>query len=235
MSHAREAAFELAADSFFVGGGEQQELFDQAADLFCKEAVRLETDAGISLTRNPTFTADTLAKHSPEKFNLVAWMIAQDMPVRECARVAHVSPNTVMAIRRKIEQTGQVDTVRQLLADDARSLARLTLERIKEILLTRNQDDLDEGKLANLLKHLVEKSELLAGNATERVEWKPTKPEPSAYEQFIAGALDVTPDEMRPAVEKSDAHAGRLAAGAVTEDEPERAAGPGGEMQGEGL
>jgi transposase len=210
-------AFDLVADSLFVGAGAQQELFDRAADFFCRAA----DPSGLPdthLSRNPTFSADFLAKRHPEKYNLIVWMRVQGMPLRYTARIAEVSPNTVEAVDRKLEASGDVETARKMLAANARYLARLTLERIAELLQERDASELDEGKLANLFKHLIEKSELLVGNATERHEWKAEPPKPSDYERFIAGTIDVTGSlEMRPGAEKSDVRA-RLAAGSDEAD-----------------
>lgn len=195
-----DQAFEIAADSFFIGGGEQPELFDRAADLFFHNSTLLESGNLPETPRNPQFTAATLKKHRPEIYNLIVWMRLQMMPLRHTARVAQVSTNTVQAVDLEIESRSEVETIRKALAGNARYLARLSLERIGEILQERNQGDLDEGKLANLFKHLIEKSELLSGNATERIEWKPQPRAASAYEEFIQEAEIV---EMHPGGEIS--------------------------------
>lgn len=224
-----DQAFDLAATSFFVGGGEQQELFDRAADLFCQNAAKEESGDLPAQPRNPQFTAETLKKHRPATYNLIVWMRLQMMPLRHTARIAQVSTNTVSAIDCEIESRQDVETVRKALAGNARYLARLSLERIAEILQERKQSDLDEGKLANLFKHLTEKAELLSGNATERIEWKPESRPATAYEEYIQEA-EVIQDETHTGGDISgvrarpDAAAGEDPAAAdVGEDEGEQA------------
>lgn len=155
------------------------------------------------------------------------------MDLRYTARIAEVSTNTVAAIDRQIDQSANVETIRKALAGNARYLARLTLERIEEILRDRNRDDLDEGKLANLLKTLVEKSELLSGNATERIEWKPKAKPSSAYEEFIQDAEVIEP-ETHPGRENFEERGGRMLGDGAGSGDAGGLAGGDTEGQGDG-
>jgi hypothetical protein len=205
VSKALDAAFDLAAARLFAGQGEQTDLFDDAAVLFCR---RVETGNLQAIPRELQYTASTLKAGKPELYNLVVWMLLQGMGIRHAARVAQISANTVGAIAKELDRSADVDTVRAALAGNARALARLTLERIEEILLERDRDELDEGKLANLFKHLVEKAELLAGNPTERIEWKPEPREKIDYAKYI----EAEAVEMGTGVGNSGPH-GTAAAG----------------------
>lgn len=197
-SDPRDEAFEIAAAHFFAGDGDQLQLFEAAADFFSGQVCLDEAEALPNPPRNPRYTAATLKANRPEAYNLIVWMRLQRIPLRYAAKVAGVSTNTVAAIDAEIEKNTKVETVRKALAFDMRGLARLTVERIREILLERAEGDLDEGKLGNMLKHLVQQSELLEGNATERVEWNPEKRPPTPYEEFIQQADVVDAEEMDP-------------------------------------
>lgn len=216
----KDEAFEIAAAHFFAGDGDQLELFERSADFF-SEQVTLR-DAGVlgARPRNPQYTAQTLKKNKPETYNLVVWMRLQAMPLRHTAEIAHVCTNTVAAVDREIEKNSKVETVRKLLAADMRSLARLGADRLREILIDRDQADLDEGKLANILKHTVQMSELLEGNATERVEWNPEKRERTSYEDYIQQAIPVDAEEIGPSGEKTDQREAADRAGQVESPTP---------------
>jgi len=196
-------------------------LFEEAASFFSEQAILDEAGTLPEPPRNPRFTAAQLKKNRPEVYNLIVWMRLNLMPFRYVAEIAGVSTNTVDAIDREISSQVEVETVRKCLAADMRSLGRLVMERLREILLDRDQEDLDEGKLANVLKHVVEKAELLEGRATERIEWNPNPKETTDYEEYIRQAIPVDAQEMDPGVGKLPLHEGSALPGppAITSGE----------------
>lgn len=187
---AQSKAFEVAARDFFIGGGDQQELFERTEDFFCQNLMAVEAQ-DLEIPRNPQYTLKTLKKNRPEVYNLIVWMRLQFFPLRQTARIAQVCPNTVSAVDRELNQSQNVETVRELLAEGYRGLARLTVERLNEILMNRDHEDLDEGKLGNLLKHTTQMAELLSGRPTERIDWKPGDRDKVDYEQFIKEAIPI--------------------------------------------
>lgn len=204
MSDASTEAFDLAVDSLFAGAQGQQELFGAAEALFFAKAPDVdEQEVSRRVKRNPVYTAAFLRKHHPEKWNLIVWMRLQMMPLRYTAAIAEVSTNTVAAVDREIDASAKVDTIRAKLSEDSRSLARMSLERIREILMARGADELDLKDLINVFKHTVEKSELLDGNATQRFEWTPKPRAPNDYLAYIQEAELVPPAQTGPEPEKS--------------------------------
>jgi hypothetical protein len=113
------------------------------------------------------YTGLRLKERHPRLHQAVIGLLATDsLGIMTIAKLLHVSPNTVMAIRDS--EGVAIDTEKTYQASQNLSLARLTGERIRELLL----DPTHKEKLRDLavtLGILTEKGLLLAGEATSRV------------------------------------------------------------------
>lgn len=160
MSESRQSLIEQAKQqpqqpTLFGGGGSE-----------AMDAALFAADEG---SRNPEFTGARLFAQKPDIYKSIIALSAEGLGVLRIARVLHVSPNTVLAVRQR--EPAAVDIERKRLAGLSREAARMCVEGILEMLADPKQvakmSIRDKGIVAGIL---VEKSELLSGGPTARVE-----------------------------------------------------------------
>jgi hypothetical protein len=137
-----------------------------------------------NIQKSGEYTGERLAVRDPAKYSQVAMMLAQGMSVRYIKKRLRVAHGTVMAIRTA--EAGAISTLKERLGAGMRGAAQLCVEEITDA-LARHAEDLPEDatktqleewkasridtkSLAIILGILVDKSELLTGGATVRVE-----------------------------------------------------------------
>lgn len=105
------------------------------------------------------FTGERLFARHPEKYRLAVRMIAGGLGTCQIANALQISHNTVQAIR---EREGiPIDREKQDILNTARTVARLTAERVRELAPTMTARD---ASIAFGI--FAEKMQLLAGEAT---------------------------------------------------------------------
>ena len=163
MSESRQSLIEQAKQqpqqpTLFGGGG--SEAMDAA--LFAAE----ETGAG---GRSPEFTGARLFSQKPETYQAIVALSAEGLGVLRIARLLHVSPNTVLAVRAR--EPREVDIEKRRIATLTREAARMTVEAILDQLQDPVQVEMMSLKdRAITFGILAEKAELLSGGPTARLE-----------------------------------------------------------------
>lgn len=191
---------------FGAGGSESMD-----AALFAAEESRC---------RNPEFTGARLFAKKPELYKSIIALSAEGLGVLRIGRLLHVSPNTVLAVRAR--EPVAVDIERKRLAGLSREAARMCVEGILEMLADPKQvakmSIRDKGIVAGIL---TEKSELLTGGATARLET-----------QGHTASVDIV-EYLRWI---KDEYASRIGSGGEKEGQRALAAGPvgGGDAPGAG-
>lgn len=118
---------------------------------------------------NGVFTGERLLAQRPEKYAAIISLTAEGLGAILIGSILHVSPNTVLAVRRR--EAEAIDIDRQRLAVAAMGVARMCIEAIEE----RLADDALRAQipvrdLGILVGIMADKSELLSGRATQRLE-----------------------------------------------------------------
>lgn len=162
------------------------------------------------------FTAEILFTRHKDKYLAAVSFLAEGIGILRIASLLHISPNTVIAVRER--EGSAVDIERGRLARLSRAAARLCVEAIVDLLSSplrvREVSARDLGILHGIL---VDKSELLSGGATARIEHTDSAPGHAELAAYLAGlrarastglegetrgqkAIDVTPGvEVGPA------------------------------------
>lgn len=170
--------------------------------------------------RNPEFTGARLFAQKPDLYKAIIALSAEGLGVLRIGRLLHVSPNTVLAVRAR--EPVAVDIERKRLAGLSREAARMLVEGILEMLADPKQvakmSIRDKGIVAGIL---TEKSELLTGGATARLET-----------QGHTASVDIV-EYLRWI---KDEYASRIGSGGEKEGQRALAAGPvgGGDAPGAG-
>lgn len=121
------------------------------------------------LTRNPEFTAERFFSRFPYRYQEIVRLRAEGMSHMGIARIMKCSRNLVAAIERREAQTANVEHLKQSASSTYRHLARLSAERLEEMLLNEEQD-LSPKDLGVLIGILEDKAQLLGGGPTSRHE-----------------------------------------------------------------
>lgn len=122
--------------------------------------------------RNPTFTAERLFLKKPDKYNLIVGLSGMGIGVLRISRALKVSVNTVLAVRER--EPEKVETEKKRWGRLTRAASMLCLEVIGE----RLSGDTSEESLKDLnvsFGILTDKSELLMGGPTARIETRQGK------------------------------------------------------------
>lgn len=133
------------------------------------------------------FTGERLFRFKPEIYRMITCAIAEGLSVRQISRAFGVSTNTVMAVRDREPEA--IDTEKRKVTSELRKFARMAIERLNEEI-----DHIDIDKLPIALGIVVEKWQLLEGQATSRVEHVKT-PGIEDYNRII-DALPVEPESI---------------------------------------
>ena len=124
-----------------------------------------EAEIGLEkLEAGGEFTGERLLTRRPDAYRAVVRMAAEGLSISATARALGVSRNTVAAVREREGFTIEQD--KKELLRDVRRAARLSVERAIELIPTINSAK-DAAIVAAVM---VDKGQLLAGEATSRVE-----------------------------------------------------------------
>lgn len=147
--------------------------------------------------RNPTFTAARLFSAEPEKYRAIIALGAEGIGVQRIARILCVSPHTVLAVRAR--EPANVAIEKQRIASLSREASRMCVEGIIELLSdderARKIPARDLGILAGIL---TDKSELLSGGPTVRVETT-REVTPEDVREYLDNLPRIGLEEERPA------------------------------------
>ncbi len=121
------------------------------------------------------YSGDRLRESDPGRYEIVIGLLADgSLSQRQISRLTGVSRNLVAGIAKT--QTADIEPVKQRIAGKARSLAELCIDRAEEMVL----DDDSKIPLKDLMIAagvLTDKSLLLSGEATQRIEVERVDPD----------------------------------------------------------
>lgn len=170
--------------------GEAGEQLDLLSSADMPDAVFEDSETG-GFNR-PEFTGERLLKNDPDKYKMIVSLRAEGLGILKVAKLLKVSPNTVTAVSRREGST--IDIEKKELADICRSGARLCAEAIVEKLNSdAHRDKANVRDLAITAGVLVEKSQLLSGGATARIESQPSEPDHEDFNAFFENMQRVEP------------------------------------------
>lgn len=145
-----------------------------------------------SLEARGEFTGERLWTQRPDTYKSIVVLLGQGIGVIRIGKLLQVSPNTVMAVRKREGAT--IDLVKEHLANVAHDGATLASEAILAALNAHAErahmlDIKDLKDLAVVYGILVQNGQLLAGQPTARVELSEVqKPAPHEdFNRYIAG------------------------------------------------
>lgn len=165
-----------------VGAAYQADLFDgdeEARALF----LAIEPDT----PKNKAFTGERFRLCHPAKYKVAVRLWTEGVSVAAISELLSVSRQTLSQCFSKIAASQPVEQAKKENAVRWRYLAKLTLGRLEEILLSDNPDKELLKALSVLGGIAEEKAELLSGGATARVEYvEPAAPAPDAIGAYIA-------------------------------------------------
>lgn len=184
--------------------------------------------------RNPEFTAARFFQKHPEKYNAVIALTAEGLGVLRIGALLRCSGNTVMAVQDR--ERGQVEILKTRIASLARRGAQLCVEGILEALVDpEKRAKIPARDLAVIHGILVEKSELLSGGVTARIETiDRAEPSVADYERMmreLATGLELGERGQKGAIEadvievSGPAALGSTPAAGAGDQGPERAEG----------
>jgi hypothetical protein len=160
----------------------QPVLLDVPADRFLE----------LEQSRNPEFTAARFLQCRPREYREIMTLRAELVPIATLARMYHVSRNTIAAIDEREGRTARVEQLKQHNARAYNRLATICRERAQELVLSLDSGEMTTSEriaagrvLAILMGVSEDKAQLLAGQATSRVETS----DPRAAAAEFAGAL----------------------------------------------
>jgi len=156
---------------------------EMPADIFAA-AEKGGDSAALPAAAAREFTAARLFEKKPETYSFIIGLLAENVGMLKIGKLLHVSVNTVVAVRDREGET--VDIEKKRISSAARAGARMCLEGIIEDLA----DPIRRAKISardKAIIHgvLVEKSELLAGGATSRVEHTDARPTVDDFNAFL--------------------------------------------------
>lgn len=141
----------------FLGG-------DSAAPSFFSED-DLERASGAG--NNPHFTAGYIRSRSPRLYRAIVALSGADYSLREVSQLLGVSKNTVSSVIES--EPDAVGTLKQRTAKTLRRAAHQLAERILD-----RTDDIPIGQAAVTLGIVIDKAQLLDGEATAIIESRPS-------------------------------------------------------------
>ncbi len=167
-----------ALPSLLLGDPAQPPLFSSAQ---MPDAVFFKRESTLG-----EFTGERFASRRPEDYRLCVAMLAEGLHIIQIARLLKVSPKTIRAVE---EREGlPIAQEKEKLSRLAHHGARLAFEGVVEDL----SDEKRRAKIhprdkAIIGSILVDKGQLLAGEATSREELIHTAPQHQDYNDYIAG------------------------------------------------
>jgi hypothetical protein len=169
---------------------------DQLPDEIFRDA-----EAGTGDGYDHEFTAARLFSQKPETYLTIISLLAEGLGVIRIGRLLKVSPNTVLAVR---DREGEiVDIEKERISSAARSAARMCVEGIIEDLSdSERRKKISARDKAIIHGVLVEKSELLSGGVTSRVEVKHAEPTHNDFNSYLESLPQVDVCEMDQPGEK---------------------------------
>lgn len=148
----------------------------------------------------------------PETYQRIVSLLAEHVGVIKIGRLLKVSPNTVRAVQ--LREGISIDIEKRGIANLCHQGARLAAEGIIEDL----SDPVKRGKIAArdkavIVGVMVDKGQLLAGEATQRLELHEIKtPDHDDFNAYIAGLPRVTGLAGETAAQKGGVSGGVLGA-----------------------
>lgn len=139
------------------------------------------------------FTGERLFARKPEIYRAIVSLTAEGLGIIRIGKLLSVSPNTVQAVRKR--EGLPIDMVKKELADLAHAGAALALEGVLEDL----SDPVKRGKIGTRDKAvvaavLVDKGQLLSGEATSRLEVSDIRtPDHDDFNRYVAGLRSAVP------------------------------------------
>lgn len=116
------------------------------------------------------FTGDRLFVRDPERYRAIVTLMAQGAGILKIAKLLNVSAHTVIAVRDR--EGAAIAIEKERLSNAARAGAQLCVEGIVEDLASDEaRQKISARDKAIIMGVLTEKSELLAGGATHRIEF----------------------------------------------------------------
>jgi len=159
LNATERAMMEQAATKAATPLQESEAALSAAPFLFSKDELGFE-----KLEATGEFTGERLLARRPEVYRAVVRMAAEGQSISATARALSVSRNTVAAVR---EREGiSIEQEKKELLRDVRRAARLSVERAIELVPSINSAK-DAAIVAAVM---VDKMQLLSGEATSRVE-----------------------------------------------------------------
>tara|TARA_E500000331_G_scaffold31590_1_gene26496 strand:+ start:327 stop:1013 length:687 start_codon:yes stop_codon:yes gene_type:complete len=145
------------------------------------------------------FTGERLKERKPEVYRACVSLLAQGASYLSIAKLLSVSVNTIAAVKK--HEAISIESEKRELAGAMRLATGLAVERINELL----QDDerakeIPLNQLAITTGILTEKTELLTGGATSRVDWVQPSASVDDYTTYLeelkrkAESIDITED-----------------------------------------
>lgn len=165
--------------------------------LFADDAVPSNDPVRVRLEDRGEFSGDRLFAQQPDKYRRVVWMLGQGFGTLKIAGELQVSRNTVKAIRKREGET--IDLVKQRLGDLAHDVAETAWSEISELLQEilndpkrRREITVKDLKDLGLLGAMAtDKGQLLAGEATHRLELSNTGPTFDDFNDVVASAKPI--------------------------------------------
>lgn len=117
----------------------------------------------------PEFTGARLFANNPDTYRAIVALSAEGLGAMRIGKILHVSPNTVQAVRAREPES--IDIEKRRLAGLSREGARMCAEGILEMLCNTDQvKKMNIKDLGIVFGILIEKSELLSGSPTARLQ-----------------------------------------------------------------
>lgn len=142
---------------------------DQQLPLFGSDQMDAVFFSAEESGETPEFTGVRLFSARPETYKAIVALSAEGLGAMRIGKILHVSPNTVLAVRAREPES--IDIEKRRLAGLSREGARMCVEGIIEMLLDPEQlkkiSLKDKGIVFGIL---AEKSELLSGSPTARLQ-----------------------------------------------------------------
>ena len=198
---------------------------EQQPELFSRESLNAIFVSEEKAASNPTFTAARFFELRPEAYHMTVHLLAEGVSTRRIAELLHVSRNTIAAVDKR-ERAHAIEPQKESLANRYRYLAKLIAERLEELIL----DDDAELSVRDLMVAggiAIDKSQLLSGGATSRVEYRPgVAPTVDQFNEWLAqlpaaqGEVVETGSRPETGASKGELQDGSAQAGAPASAEP---------------
>ena len=148
----------------------------------------LEQKASLEMNKGE-YTLERLAAQRPETLQYIVYLRAQGIPVRRVQKLCKVSPHTVLAVDKFYQDA--INEQRKEVASQWQYIARLTTDEIIGRFVDEEQiDKVPIKELAMLAGIATDKSELMAGKPTARLERVEPVADSDAFKLLEAQVVD---------------------------------------------